>query len=176
MKCRWHGRPYHDISIRKWLITFETEEAPDVFDTTRDKDLTLEVKPYKEKRSLDANAYFHVIVDKMAKALNISAIEAKNMMLSRYGYIDKELPPIIIPDEIEWQKVEQLHLRPTASTRVLDNGKLYRVYYVIRGSHTYDTEEMGHLIDGTIEEAKVLGIETDTPEQIERMKSLWKAY
>jgi hypothetical protein len=44
---------------------------------------------------------------------------------------------------------------------------------VMRGSHTYDTREMSRLIDGTVEEAKELGIETLTPEQLERMKASW---
>lgn len=25
MKAKWHGRPYHDIALGKWLITFETD-------------------------------------------------------------------------------------------------------------------------------------------------------
>ena len=174
MKGEWHGEPL-PLANRKWLVSFEIDGPPAEYDKTKDKPLTIEIKQFREGRSLNANAYFHVLVDKMAKVLRISAIEAKNMMLARYGYIDKELPPIIVPDEIEWQKVEQLHLRPTASTRVLDNGKLYRVYCVIRGSHTYDTEEMGHLIDGTVDEAKALGIETMTPAELERMVSMWRA-
>lgn len=44
----------------------------------------------------------------------------------------------------------------------------------MRGSHTYDTKEMSRLIDGTVEEAKELGIETLTPDQVERMKQAWK--
>ena len=32
---------------------------------------------------------------------------------------------------------------------------------------------MARLIDGAIAEAKELGIETDTPEQIERYKEAW---
>lgn len=39
---------------------------------------------------------------------------------------------------------------------------------VMRGSHTYDTDEMAKLIDGTVYEAKELGIETMTPEPNQR--------
>jgi hypothetical protein len=45
----------------------------------------------------------------------------------------------------------------------------------LRGSHTYDTKEMSRLIDGVVEAAKELGIETLTPEQLERMKAAWKS-
>lgn len=36
-----------------------------------------------------------------------------------------------------------------------------------------DTKEFSHLIDGAIEEAKSLGIETDTPEMLARYKEEW---
>lgn len=41
------------------------------------------------------------------------------------------------------------------------------------GSSKYDTEEMAKLIDGVIEEAKALDIETATPEELARMKEEW---
>lgn len=175
MIAKWHGQPYHDIANRKWLISFETDSPPAEYDKTKDKPLMVDIKQYREGRSLNANAYFHVLCDKIAKALKISAIEAKNMMLCSYGQLDEDVKHIILDDEIEWKKVESLHLRPTTHTKVMDNGKLYRVYLVIRGSHTYDTLEMSQLIDGTVEDAKVLGIETMTPAELERMVQAWKA-
>ena len=35
-----------------------------------------------------------------------------------------------------------------------------------------DTAEMSHLIDGTVSEAKALGIETMTPDQIRQLEGL----
>ena len=55
-----------------------------------------------------------------------------------------------------------------------ENGIEITFYRVYRGSHTYNTEEMSILIDGTVQEAKDLGIETMTPDQIEEMKQKWK--
>lgn len=42
------------------------------------------------------------------------------------------------------------------------------------GSSVYDTKEMSHLIDMIVEDCKALGIPTETPEEIERIKQLWK--
>ena len=81
---------------------------------------------------------------------------------------------VIMRDSIAWEKLDTIHLRPTTATRILDDGKLYRVYIVMRGSHTYDTKEMSTLIDGVVQEAKELGIETMTPDEIERMKAAWQ--
>ncbi len=67
---------------------------------------------------------------------------------------------------------ETLHCMPCGSKE--ENGIEITFYRVYRGSHTYNTEEMSILIDGTVQEAKDLGIETMTPDQIEEMKQKWK--
>ena len=50
---------------------------------------------------------------------------------------------------------------------------MYRTYMMLRGSSDYDTREMSELIDGTVSEAKQMGIETLPPHEIERMKKEW---
>ena len=53
------------------------------------------------------------------------------------------------------------------------NGKLFKHYRVYKGSSEFDTKEMSIFIDGIVSEAKDLGIQTDTPDQIAKMKALW---
>jgi hypothetical protein len=53
------------------------------------------------------------------------------------------------------------------------NGKLFKHYKVFKGSSEFDTQEMSIFIDGIVNEAKNLGIQTDTPDQIAKMKALW---
>lgn len=133
-----------------------------------------EVKEYKPKRSLNANAYFHVLVEKTAEIIGRSATWTKNDLLADYGYIDQDTGPIILRDDINWHEFRELHLRPTSATRILDDGELYRVFYIIRGTHTYNSKEMARIIDGAIQEAKALGIETLPPQELERMLNRWK--
>ena len=159
---------------RKWQMTLELEEQPTFYDRLKDKDISIEVKQYREKRSLNANAYFHVLVDKIAGIQRVTHTEVHNRLIADYGVIDDQINNIILDDSIPWLRLDTIHLRPTTATRVMDNGKLYRVYLVMRGSHTYDTAEMSRLIDGTVEEAKALGIETLTPDELERMKATWQ--
>lgn len=175
MKGKWHGEPFKDYQKKCYLITFEVEEVPTVYDRTREKELAIDVKEYRQKRSLNANAYFHTLVDKIAAVQGVSHEEIHNRLIAEYGCVDKDLNNLILDDQIPWERIKTLHLRPTPATKVLDNGKLYRVYIVMRGSHTYDTKEMSRLIDGTVYEAKELGIETLTPAELERMKAQWKA-
>lgn len=173
MKARWHGQPFRDYGTGKWLLTFETDEIP-AYDDLKDKELNLEIKQYREKRSLNANAYFHVLVGKIAEVTGQSHTEVHNQLIADYGQVDTNVQNIIMDDAIPYLRLEGLHLMPTTATRTMDNGKLYRVYIVMRGSHTYDTKEMSRLIDGTVYEAKELGIETLSDKELERLKSIWK--
>jgi hypothetical protein len=174
MKGKWHGQPYYDYKDKKWLITIELSEEPEIFDSTKDDVIDVTIKKHHEKRSLNANAYFHVLVDKIAEVQDSSHTEIHNWLIAEYGQRDTEINDIIMADEINWKKIDSIHLRPTTATRVLDNGKLYRVYKVMRGSHTYDSKEMSRLIDGTVSEAKELGIETMPLDELKRMVELWK--
>ncbi|MBP5291068.1 MAG: hypothetical protein J6Y90_00415 [Lachnospiraceae bacterium] len=153
-------------------VTFEVDSVDEL--RGLDGDLTISVKRRSKGRSLSANAYFHVLVEKIAAKQKVSHTEIHNHLISEYGFMDADIKTIIMDDEIPWQKLDTIHLRPTTKTKVLDNGKLYRVYYVMRGSHTYDTREMARLIDGTVEEAKSLDIETLSPLELQRMKDAWQ--
>ena len=154
-------------------MAFESDEQPVEYDRLKDKDVRMELKEYREKRSLNANAYFHVLVEKIAEKQGLTHSEVHNQLIADYGCMDEDIKNIILDDSIPYLRLETIHLRPTDATKILDNGKLYRVYIVMRGSHTYDTKEMARLIDGTVYEAKELGIETLSDKEIERLKSIW---
>lgn len=136
--------------------------------------LDIKASKHRKKRSLDANAYFHVLVGKIADSLSppISKARCKNMLICKYG--KPQLLPdgeIMVyktnaPEEFMWEQ-ESVHCIPV---KYEDKATFYKIY---RGSHTYDTKEMSILIDGTVEEAKDLGIDTVSPTEIEEMKQRW---
>lgn len=88
MKCT--GR-YKDVAIdfntMKQMLTLEVDsDVAEQFIELRDKDkLDIEIKPHRERRSLDANAYFHVLAGKLADAMNMSKARMKNVLLGLYG-------------------------------------------------------------------------------------------
>lgn len=127
--------------------------------------LTLEIKKYKAKRSLDANAYYWVLLTKLARVLGMTNAEAHNMMLCWYGQLelfDEKAVCMTIPDTEESEKKvknsSEYHLRPTSQIREGNDGVMYRTYKLLRGSSTYNTEEMARLISGLIEQCKEAGI------------------
>ena len=133
--------------------------------------LKLEIKPYRAKRSLNSNAYFHVLVGKIADKVGNSKPAIKNMLLSKYRQYEIEndsLIHMIVREDVDVSEREDIHLSPTSAVKELDDGKLYRVYRLMRGSHTFNTAEMTKLIEGTIAEAKEAGIpdaEIATPDE-----------
>jgi len=167
-----------DIVSNKLNVTFQID-ADCIEEVSRIAALgILDIKAdkVKRKRSLDANAYFHVLVGKIADVQRISKPMAKNLLLGRYGQreTDEFGKPLVISilSEIEMLQREDIHLFPVGHGSV--QGKEFTHYAVIRGSHTYDSKEMSILIDGTIDEAKGMGIETLPEEEIRRMESLWQ--
>ena len=102
-----------------------------------DKDQLYDLSPHKDvkPRSLTANNYFYALCTKVAEKLRISLNEVHNQMLSRYGYpefIDDKVVYFILPDKLDVNKLEGVHLKATSKTQVLDNGDLNRVYLVMR--------------------------------------------
>lgn len=140
-------------------------------------DLTLHHEE-KKQRSLDANAYFHALVAKLAQAQSppISKIKCKNMLIADYGqeeYIDGQI--VVIKSNLPPEKMENVEYLHTSCVKIAEeNGKEVYFYKVYRGTHTYNTAEFSKLLEGTIEECRQVGIETATAEELARMKELWE--
>lgn len=165
-----------DWKSRKTRATFEVEARPEDLEKLKDKKLTVEIKQYRENRSLDANKYYWVLLLRLAEVLNLSRTELHNIMLRRYGQLEiVDDCPIynIFPDTDKAEKAvnnaETYHVKPTSQVKEGRDGKMYRTYLMLRGSHTYDTKEMSVLINGLVEECKEQGIETLTPDELRRM-------
>lgn len=162
-----------------YRISLLTQDKPQL-EALKDKTVEIIIKEKKHKRSLDANSYYWVLEGKLADALRISKAHLHNILLSRYGQIftiEGRTAYFEIPETEESQRTMEesttLHLRPTCELTEID-GVTYRTYQMLRGSHTYDTTEMAILIDGLVSECKEQGIETATPEEIERMLAAYE--
>ena len=157
----------------KLIISFEVDHASSDLEDLQTKFLTISAKPFRQKRSLNANAYFHVLTGKIAAKLGTSLDHEKNRLIREYGqyeYIDGLIPTIETYTAYEDRilDTEGIHLKP------IERPSPERVRMALmRGSHTYDTAEMSRLIDATVEQAQELGIETLTPDELERMKKAW---
>lgn len=175
-------KPLIDCDTMRPLIIFAPDEDfSQAYEALKDcGKLSLEIKRYRRKRSLDSNAYHWVLVGKLAKVLGMSNSEVHNMALRGYGqpeiYEGKGVYMTIPDTDTARRKVDNAmdyHLAPTSQVREGNDGVMYRTYKLLRGSHTYNTEEMARLIDGMITLCKEAGIpdaEIATPDEKRLLK------
>lgn len=147
------------------------------FDQLNGKDLDIEIKQHREKRSKNANAYFHVLVNKIAGELNESDESVKTRLVIEYGTIARDGDGMAIGFKMPASvNAAKYYKYISCFDQRTENGKLFNCYLVYKETHEMDTKEMARLIDGAIEEAKELGIETDTPETLARYQAEWRRY
>lgn len=132
------------------------------------KELVVEIKQYRQRRSLDSNAYMWILLNEMATILKTTKDELYIQVLDRYGVFTHLVVKENVVDRVkaEWKAVRELG-------KVNINGKEGVQLQVFFGSSTYDTKEMSKLLEGVISEAKELGINTVTPREMKIMNNAW---
>lgn len=128
--------------------------------------LVLDIVKYRERRSIDANAYFWKLCDMIAKHHDIRMDKDSIyiMQLSKYG--------IFYDVQIKKEALKMLQ-ESYRYTEVLEEDEEFAICRCYVGSSNYNTKEMSELISGTVEDAKALGIETLTPDELKAMYSKW---
>lgn len=155
---------------RKWEVTFEiNEDITASIDKIRDKLLNLTAKIHREKRSLDANAYAWVLMQKIAEAIHTDKWAVYLMMLERYSPVFTHI--IVRPEAVERVKGEWRTVKVLGPIQVNGSSGIQLQCYF--GSSTFDSKEMASFIDGIVSECKEMGIETLPPDEIERMRREW---
>ena len=136
-------------------------------------DMTIDIKKFREKRSLDANAYCWVLLGKLADAAGIPVFEMYRECIRDIGG-NYEIVPIRNDAVDTWMKNWQEHGIGWISESMGESKlKGYTNTINYYGSSTYDTRQMARLIDRVIEECKTYNIETMTPQELEGLKSRW---
>ena len=154
----------------KQRITIELDyDFRDGFDALKDFVLNISIKKWRNKRSKDQNAYFHVLVNEIAGCTGESDEQVKQRLVLEYGTIDKDADGNNVAFKalpgVDFTKYYK-YARYVESRVEAGNGHqiVFNVYLVYKPTQEMDTKEMTRLIEGAISEAKELGIDTDTPE------------
>lgn len=136
------------------------------------KTYVLTIKEQKRRRSLDANAYAWVLLDKLAERIH----EPKSDIYRGYiREIGGNSETVCVQDQavdrltegwehngLGWQ-AETMPSKLPGCTNVI-------LYY---GSSTYDTAQMSRLIDLIVQDCKALGIETKDHADLDRLVEEW---
>lgn len=161
-----------DLSVglnRKQRLTLEIDsDFRSEFDNLHEIDLDIEIKKHRKRRSLDANAYAWVLIDKIAQAVRVDKKQVYREAIRNIGGVSETLcMQVAAVDKfcrswaahgIGWQ-TEVMPSKIEGCANVV-------VYF---GSSTYDSKQMSALIDQLIQDAKALGIETLPPAELSRL-------
>lgn len=155
------------VGTQKQLITYLLEQ---------NKETKYELKEYKEKRGLKANAYCWVLCDKIAKELckEGQVITKDNIYQDAIIQIGTFEPMIV--EEKAFENFKRVWCRQGLGFLVQEvsrKDKCVKIhcYY---GSSTYNTKEMSLLIQLLVDLAKSLNLETKSDKEIESLLKEWK--
>lgn len=164
----------------KWLydadgywVAVKCERAKTLVESLdHSKTYDVEFKRHRKKRSLDANAYAWVLLDKLAAALSQ---KKEDLYVEYIKYVGVFKDFSLTEEEAKTFRTAWSMLGtgwPTEQVDYTPDGDrvLIRAYY---GSSTYNTKQMTRLIDAIVEDCKELDIETLTPQELDAMKSKW---
>lgn len=154
---------------RRQRLTLELEgDFRGQYDKLKDKDLDITIKKYSERRTVTANAYLWVLITKIGNALRISKEDVYFDMLKAYG----QGGAVSVEERFADDFCRTYKYSEKLGETVL-NGKTFVHFRFWVGSSEYDREEFSILLDGVVQEAKQLGIETMDEDNL---NSLLEAY
>lgn len=158
----------------KQRITLELDtDFREGYEALKEVPVEIIINKWRRRRSKDANAYFHVLVNQIAVARGLSDDEVKRDLIVDYGTIARDdhgdKIGFKLPASVD---VDDIYPYTRMYKEVEENGKFFKCYLVYKRSSEMDTKEMAHLIDGAITVAQELNIDTDTPERASWWESL----
>lgn len=160
------------------IVSFSTRaNCRELFDRLKDGEVDVELKKHTEKRSMNANRYCWVLCEAIAEELNDGATSKEDVYRDAIKAVGqyKEIGGLALHDaqtlRFAWEKLGIGWITEQVDYEQDGDHVVIRFYY---GSSTYKVKRMSRLIDHLVQDAKALGIPTETPNQIAKMLSLWE--
>lgn len=163
-----------------WIVSFMTKsDFSEAFDDLSGFDVSVDIKRYYRKRSLNANAFAWALIEQITNKLQVTEPRNGWTKESVYQGAIREIGGVS----------ETVYVRNDAVQRFRDNwsrngtgwqseileqkenGTILTLYY---GSSVYDVSQMSQLINILIQEAESLGIPTMTEKEVEKLLGGWK--
>ena len=133
---------------------------------SRDEKTKYELSEHKDKRSLNANAYFHVLVNKLADVLNKSNQEMKIELNLKYGTLaraeDGKIMGCMIPKYVDIKTFYEY-------AECYKEDSEYEYYMFYKRTSELNSKEFARLLEGTVQECKQQDIETLDEIEIKRL-------
>lgn len=149
-------------------------EARRFLATKKEKKYVADIKEWRERRSLDANAYCWVLLGKLSGKLGLPPEEIYRAAIRDVGDNYEVMP--VRNDALErWKAIWQSNglgwLCEEIGPSKHEGYTNVRNFY---GSSAYDKSQMSRLIDNIVQDCKAQGIETLTPDELARLTEAWQ--
>ncbi len=170
---------FNDVKLEGgWLmvkpVQWDLGKAMGIVRKHKDKLYDLEVKEHRKKRSLDANAYAWVLINKIADVLRITPIEIYRQAIQNVSG-NYEIIPV---KEEAAEHFKQIWEAQGLGWPCVDMGKSkingYRNLRAYYGSSTFSVQQMQVLIDNLVQDCRALDIEVKSEEEIASLMGAWK--
>lgn len=162
-----------DWKTDKLTITLQVNEKPtdEINDLMQHEKLAIDIKKYRQKRSLNANALLWNCLGEIATAMNPPADkwDVYLLMLKRYGkytYICVK-PAVVDAVKAQWRECQEIGT-------VNINGQEAVQMLCYFGSSTYNTKEFSVLLDGVVSEMKEMGLQPPLSQDMKRALEEWE--
>lgn len=174
MRGKIHGFQF-GLEGEQYISFRLSEDGRKEYQALKDcEDLTIEAKPYRKKRSLDANNTCWMICTEIAKVTGISKedVYRENIRQGNEYTALELLQEAVEPFRKMWGAgkigwfVDEIDY--TA------NGK--KLVFAYHGSSEYDSKQMHNLIDRLLQDADNCGVQIDlTPDSVKSLIADWEA-
>ena len=160
-----------------WVLSFDLDPestglAKMAYDKLKDAVIDLTIDKWSDKRSLQANAYFHVLANEIAKATKSSMDDVKKLLVLQYGTPargeDGKYAAVKVPKNTDISKFYPYYRHIGTDEAGLD------MYIFFKRTSDLNKDEMSRLIDGTVTKAKSLKSHTLPPHDPVRIIKLYQ--
>lgn len=166
----------HDLSFTRsgeTLLTISTrEDCRTLFDELKDKDISVTIKQFKQRRSLDANAYAWVLMDKLSEAVRMPRETIYREAIKNIGGNTNTvcMEDRAVASVCEGWRRNGLGWQTDTFPSKLEGCTNVIFYY---GSSTFDSAQMARFIDNITQDCKAVGIETLPPDKLDALLGAW---
>lgn len=161
-----------DFATHKPKLTLQLTNQIDIaceeFNTLQDEEvLDITIEKHKEKRGLQANSYFHVLVNKLARHFNIPDEEMKIKMNLAYGTIATDENEKVIGCKVpKGTNIQTFYSYAKWYKEDEDGCDCYLFY---KQTHKLNSLEFSKLLNGVVQECKDVGIQTLDEIELQRL-------
>lgn len=145
------------------------------FDQLKGKDLDIEIKQHRERRSRDANSFCWALCTEIGNAM-VPPMPKEDVYRGAIREVGEYEP---LPIKAEAVSTFQERWAGKGSgwfAEVIDDSKIpgYKLVFAYYGSSTYDTKTMSRLIDHLIDETEQMELAIPlSKKEVDRLKETW---